>query len=211
MRSPVRDERGFTMTEVLMTVIIMGMIAYPISMVLTHALTLMPQSGSRSAAAADRAFFVNTFSDDVANSTGADDVDNVTACVDYDLLPAQSDSSQTNLVTLVPYTGSDAVTYRVRVESPDGYEPNFADILTDKHLVTIERVVAAGASAEVVEVVLEGYCDGAVTIVNVTHTPVPPVSTGPRHQTVSMTLRLRDAPELPAQTVNLEAAMRKTG
>jgi len=210
MRSRAPDEHGFTLTELLVTVMIIGMIAYAISMVLIHALTIIPQSGSRSGAAADRAFFVDTFSDDVANSKGIVGSVNSPSCVDGPAI-VPSWTNQWNLVTLATYSGD--VVYRARVKSPNGYGPGAVNLLTVVSTVTIERVVpgVVPGSPEVVKVVFEGFCvhDNLNTkVATLVHTLA---SGGARHQTVSMTLRLRDAPDLPAATVNLQGAMRATG
>jgi len=194
------DDSGFTLPELLMTVIVMGMISYSIAMVLMHSITLVPQAGSRTGASASRAFLVDDFSDDVANSIAAVGAD-IFACADWPALGVPV-PNETNVLRLSTYSG--AVTYRARLVNPGGYTPDLRDLTTDVISVTVERVGPDGS----VQVVAEGYCtfDGAKPMT----VQVDGTSGGVRHRKVTMTLRLRDAPDMPPSPVTLVASMRKT-
>ena len=63
-----RDDRGFTLTELIVTVVILGIIVIPIATVTQEMLNLGPQSSQRTASATDTSRLVQVFSDDVAQA-----------------------------------------------------------------------------------------------------------------------------------------------
>ena len=65
-------EHGFTMIELVTTVVIMGLIVVPLSMIALQALQLVPATGARTQGATDRSRLISQFSDDVANAQQID-------------------------------------------------------------------------------------------------------------------------------------------
>lgn len=68
-RAEGRGDGGFTLSELLVVIILLGMIVAPLSTALIQILRIVPVAEDRSEAAADRAVFTSRFEDDVANTT----------------------------------------------------------------------------------------------------------------------------------------------
>ncbi len=69
LRSRRRDQQGFTLTECLVTVVLMGVVMAPISMALTMAINATPQANNRAIAAGQRSIVIGQWSDDVESAT----------------------------------------------------------------------------------------------------------------------------------------------
>lgn len=69
VEQPRRAEHGFTLTELLVAVVLMGLIVGPLSMALVQSFTILPQASARSQAAIERRFAIDAMEDDVANAT----------------------------------------------------------------------------------------------------------------------------------------------
>jgi prepilin-type N-terminal cleavage/methylation domain-containing protein len=65
------DKGGFTLVEVVMTVVIMGLIIAPLSMAMIQALNLVPQSGARTQDATDDQHALQQWADDVSQTERA--------------------------------------------------------------------------------------------------------------------------------------------
>jgi hypothetical protein len=63
-----RSESGMTLTEVIATVVVMGLVIAPLSMTLLQAITLVPDASQRLTLSADNDILVSTLSDDVAQA-----------------------------------------------------------------------------------------------------------------------------------------------
>ena len=63
-----RDEDGYTLVELLATVVIMGIVMAPLSMVVVQSLTLVPQAGARTHSAIAHQRIINQFATDAATA-----------------------------------------------------------------------------------------------------------------------------------------------
>ena len=61
-----RSEDGFTLVEMITTIVIMGLVVVPLCTVMLQSLTLVPQSGSRTQSATDNTRLITQFEDDIA-------------------------------------------------------------------------------------------------------------------------------------------------
>jgi prepilin-type N-terminal cleavage/methylation domain-containing protein len=68
IRERARDERGFTLVEMLATIVIMGLVVAPLTAALMEAINLIPAAGDRTKLATDTVLVEKQFSDDVADA-----------------------------------------------------------------------------------------------------------------------------------------------
>ncbi len=71
-RRSARDERGFTLVELVMTITIMGLVITPLSMAMIQALTLIPTSGARTQTATDGVRLQSALVSDISQAQGMD-------------------------------------------------------------------------------------------------------------------------------------------
>jgi prepilin-type N-terminal cleavage/methylation domain-containing protein len=64
-----RDERGFTLTEVVVVVVVMAIVITPISIAVTQSMKLTPDASARTKVAVDTSLLVDRFTADIANSS----------------------------------------------------------------------------------------------------------------------------------------------
>lgn len=65
-------EHGFTLPELLIAVVLLGLVVGPLSVALVQALTVLPSSQERSDVATQRRLLVDRLSDDIANATSVE-------------------------------------------------------------------------------------------------------------------------------------------
>ena len=67
-RARTCDERGFTLVELLVAVVILGTVMTPLCMAFVQALNIVPQSNTRTGVATDADRLLTTFTRDIANA-----------------------------------------------------------------------------------------------------------------------------------------------
>jgi prepilin-type N-terminal cleavage/methylation domain-containing protein len=199
-----RVEAGLTLIELLVTVVVLGAIAFPLCVAFTQSLSAIPDSGERSQAATDRDRTFLLFSDDVAQSQ-----------MTVDLLPGAT-PGQGSQTTTCPGPGQlDMLMSFSGLDRPINTGPGLTTVAfwsrydtfasagpsgTTK-IVLYRRVgkewsdVAVGLSSfggprYVSKIVLKGYCTPGAELAKVTLTPR---ATGGK--TVQLTLTLSDTPK----------------
>ena len=66
--SQSRDERGFTLVELLTAIVVLGLIMAPLTMAVVQAMRVVPQSNTRTGVATDAARLLTTFTRDIGNA-----------------------------------------------------------------------------------------------------------------------------------------------
>ncbi len=203
MRGRNEHEGGFTLPELIVTVVIMGVVVAAISTALVQALKLPGVSQNRSAIAVQRSFLIQQFSDDVGNAT--------------QIFPKLLVAS-TCPVTAPPAAGTTIAIVQLKWDEPSdipGYGPQTIDYnLVYKpynatvRLVEIHRVSTRGGD----EKVLTGYCvkSDASVVGLYTDSLGNYGGSGFPARVEKVALRIRDTVADPQITVTLEAAARAT-
>jgi prepilin-type N-terminal cleavage/methylation domain-containing protein len=193
------SEQGFTLVELLTTIVIMGLVVTPLSIVMTQALTLVPESSERTKSSTDADRLVRDFSNDVANA-------NLFSGLRVRNMVTNTNDSGSGTVACSPTAGERYLILAWWTDqglgSPD---PSL------KAAAYRLRWVPQGAGITRVEVVrsapdrvsLTGYCRASPTadpqVARVTITP--PTSATREHVQVELNLRDRRGASLPRLVV----------
>ena len=151
VRHPRLDESGFTLPELLVTMTITAIIGLVVSQTFLLTLKLGPETTARNRFASDASFFVDTLSDDVANSLSP-----ATAVAPY----PNCEAIDVNGTARVTYLGTFALPsgqarYRVTIDKP----PNWtAAPYSSVWAVTIAREFTPTSGSMTATNVLRGYC-----------------------------------------------------
>jgi prepilin-type N-terminal cleavage/methylation domain-containing protein len=191
-----RDEHGFTMTEVVLVVVMLGLIAVPLTSSLFQAITIMPTAKERTADSLDRVKIADKYNGDVVKaSTIYSPAPNATVgwlCIPY----------TAEILRLDVYDGDPTPTqirYRVQGYDPAPGLPNWN--FPDPVRIEVQREVVGGAT----EVVLEGYCDGSITT-----TVWATRALSGYHTRLRLTAELKPVINGAPETLTWESALRTT-
>ena len=204
-----RGKAGFTVLEVVMAIVIMGLIVTPLSMALVQATNLVPESGERTQHATDTARLITIFNDDVAQMqklrTGTD--------VRFD------SETWTEANSSLSYALCSAGTYPIaRFEWRDlgvvGSTPTTVDytarVYGEGDRTHVELVREAAGEAQVVT---RGYCKSAYEAGN---SSLVPISLGgasnPNGYQLTLTMHVRDRGGVaaPPEVVSANARVRQS-
>ncbi|GIU90683.1 MAG: hypothetical protein KatS3mg010_1782 [Acidimicrobiia bacterium] len=195
-----RTESGFTLVEMITSIVLMGIVIAPLGIAFTQAITLVPENKARTDAAIDRTFLLNRFSDDLANAQG----------FFWNVLPPPGEhvhgcpSDATGpAVLFFPHWDLDGAIYRAR------YEP-----ASDATAVRVTRQPVVDGVTGAESDVLAGWCVPGVDDAPIEVHRIAPNSgdTGvpSEYERLRLIVRLRTQPDATVDAFDLEAALRVT-
>jgi prepilin-type N-terminal cleavage/methylation domain-containing protein len=159
-----RDEGGFTLTELLVTVTISGIISLAVAQSFLLVLKLGPETTARNKFATDGAFLINTLSDDVANATAQPT--GITTYNNCDIAADNNSPRESSFGTFALPNGQSAQYKGTIFKGPNWSSPTYANVWS----VTITRIFdPGGGGALTTTTMVQGYCVRAST--NVFSTP----------------------------------------
>jgi prepilin-type N-terminal cleavage/methylation domain-containing protein len=198
-----RDDRGFTLTELLVCVTLLGVLVAALGAGVMHAVKSVPEASARSDAALNRARLVLEFADDVANAT--------TASIQTSATPTPTCpglgfwSTREELLMRFDWTDASGTAQATR------YRAFFSRVVIDVVTkIEIQRATNL-PNLDQWKTILTGYCRPleATTSKSITNADTSPGAAVPsQYKRVRVVLRLRDSREDSIRTVNLEGALR---
>jgi type II secretory pathway pseudopilin PulG len=208
-------ELGFTVVEVIVVVVIMGVVMAPLTFGLFQALTYVPRARDVSASSVQRTTLNDRFGDDVAQATSivapSDTLDQPsTTSPATTLVPCQTSASGIP-VTLARMHWNWAAANQYRRIT---YQVKFGSTVTNGLVPTtivrlVEFVDGATVTPGTAEDLVSGYCHTADDAASATWTAVG--DEGVRRERLLVTLRLRDSfQDVRTTPYRMLAVMRKT-
>jgi hypothetical protein len=231
-----RDEAGFTLVDVVASVVLMGIVIGPLSISLVQSLQLVPAAGGRTQGATDREAVVRWYAQDISGANGVATYNTDTnswllGTVAVLNSPANVWDQGTGTVTCKPPgTTPDTNLFSTLSQDlsriPDA-TVNPPVVAADSMLTTwYLRWTAAPGPVTTVELrrsifdittlttvrdttLMTKYCKGSETVATVTITPKNPYASTPVYQEFVRTdLNLRDNPAAPVPVaITLQAAV----
>jgi prepilin-type N-terminal cleavage/methylation domain-containing protein len=171
LRRARRDESGYTLTELLVTITITAIIGVVISQAFLLTLKLGRETTARNKFATDTTFLINAFSDDVANATSQPTGVTVTANAAATSRPTGTSDRVSSFGTF-PLPGGQSATYKATItKAGQPTTPLYATVWT----AMITRELDPGGGAPIAtSTMLKAYCLRAATnIFSVPSTPDP--------------------------------------
>ena len=197
----LRSERGFTAVELIIVVVILGLIAVPLSMSVTQALKLMPEANARSTSASTRFFLTDTWARDTLNTTT--------------ITTPATDGTSFGWCPLFQTSGTQpffetnwkdgATTISVKYEAVYATPPGGG---------SIRRVDVRRTENGSPDIVATGYCDAYAFATSNPQVHAWDLTNqlvnGDLHRRVRLTLHLSPRPGDPIESVDFEGALGKT-
>jgi prepilin-type N-terminal cleavage/methylation domain-containing protein len=200
-RDSPRGEHGFTVTEMITAVVIMGVILAPLTMALTQSLKLLPEAGARSESAIQETKFVERFAQDVSEITSSPLMFTTWPASPA---PLRCGDAAAGLNYFLFFGTKARGTEPVRNVF---YLASFLPPVAGAREMRVTRVVLGPSNVvvEPSESVLSGYCVPGEPVAYVDNTIA---DTGSRRYI--LTVLLRPEPDMPVETITAEAAVRST-
>jgi prepilin-type N-terminal cleavage/methylation domain-containing protein len=213
------DERGFTLTEVVVTVTILGLIAVPLCASLLQAVKIAPETSARATRAQDRQFLADSFATDTGRAVSV----TMFHPSSQTAIDISSTGSATRTLPCTAFAGAKKL-FTLSVASlkfPDEASAPGNDYLYDQHDVTYSAEITTTGEITSVKItrtdsipdtVTVGYCTANApnVITYATATKSCALACTLQHQSIDMNLKIQPQAQDPVEQVEFEGAIAKS-